>query len=266
MKAYKGFNVNADGNLQCRDFVFEEGVEYTHDGELKLCESGFHACENPLDIFRYYKIGIGTRVHQVDLSAVSKQTAEDSKRVAKTIKVGAKLDIAGIVKAGIDFIFSKTEATSGDGANAATSGKWANAATSGDGANAATSGYGANAATSGYGANAATSGYGANAATSGDGANAATSGDGANAATSGYGANAATSGYGANAEVKAPDSIAAVLGSGCKARGGMNSWLVLTEREDDYKILSIKAVEVDGKTIKADTWYQLIDGEIVEAE
>ena len=111
-----------------------------------------------------------------------------------------------------------------------------------------------------------TSGYGAHAATSGNCAHAATFGYGAHAATSGDFANAATSGYGANAEVKGKDSIASVLGYGCKARGGIGSWLVLTERDVGWFILGVQAVKVDGKKIKADTWYALKGGEVVEVD
>ena len=52
MKGYKGFNKD----MTCRDFQYEEGKEYTTDN-AKLCESGFHACEYPLDCFRYYAPG-----------------------------------------------------------------------------------------------------------------------------------------------------------------------------------------------------------------
>lgn len=49
MKAYKGF----DENLKCRDFQYEIGKEY-EEPNAKLCETGFHACENPIDVFEYY--------------------------------------------------------------------------------------------------------------------------------------------------------------------------------------------------------------------
>ena len=225
MKAYKGFNED----MTCRGFQYKEGGEYETD-KAKLCESGFHACENPLDCLNYYSPNDGCVYHEVEVSGDIEKAGDDSKVTATRIKIGARLSIAGIVKGAIDFIFSKAKPASGN---------YANAATSGDGANAATSGDYANAATSGFRANAATSGNYANAATSGDCA---------------------------NAEVNGKDAIAVVLGCKCKARGALGCWLVLTERDDDGHILGVQAVKVDSESIKADTWYELRDGKVVEAK
>jgi hypothetical protein len=175
---------------------------------------------------------------------------------------------------------SANAATTGDSANAATTGYRANAATTGDSANAATTGDRANAATTGYSANAATTGYRANAATTGDSANAATTGyranaattgDSANAATTGDRANAATTGYSANAEVKGTESIAAAIGINSTAKGALGCWIVLAEwyqDEENYKwhIKTVKSAKVDGKKIKADTWYKLNDGKFTECQ
>lgn len=68
------------------------------------------------------------------------------------------------------------------------------------------------------------------------------------------------------AEVKGKNSIAIVTGYKSMARGALGCWLVLTERNELGGILDMKAVEIDGKKIKADTWYSLIDGEIKEME
>ena len=66
------------------------------------------------------------------------------------------------------------------------------------------------------------------------------------------------------------ESIACALGKDCKAKGELGNWLVLVERGDwdgnTYPILAIKSVEVDGEAIKADTWYRLKDGGVVEVE
>ena len=57
---------------------------------------------------------------------------------------------------------------------------------------------------------------------------------------------------------------------GCKAKGGKNSVIVLTEWKwndyDEYIPTCVKAEVVDGERIKADTWYTLKNGEFVEAE
>ena len=69
-----------------------------------------------------------------------------------------------------------------------------------------------------------------------------------------------------NAKVGKKDSVAIVIGKHCKAAGVLGSWLVLTEHGCNSEIVDMKAVKVDGTTIKADTWYQLKHGEVIEAE
>ena len=48
------------------------------------------------------------------------------------------------------------------------------------------------------------------------------------------------------------------------ASGTLGCWLVLTERDDVRYIKEVRAVKVDGKRIKADTYYKLVDGEVKE--
>lgn len=103
MKAYKGFTKE----MTCRGFKFEEGKTY-HENKAELCKCGFHACEYPLDCFNYYS-PIDSVFHSVDLTEVDETRKEDTKISGKTIKIGARLDIAGIVKASIEYITSRTE-------------------------------------------------------------------------------------------------------------------------------------------------------------
>lgn len=83
MIGYKGF----DKDFKCRDFQYEVGKEYVHDGEVKLCESGFHFCENPQGVFGHYVPGNGNRFAIVEADGVSDERESDSKRVANECKV-----------------------------------------------------------------------------------------------------------------------------------------------------------------------------------
>ena len=51
IKVYKGFNADWTCNPEGVSYQYKVGETYTHDGDVKLCNSGFHACEYPLDIF-----------------------------------------------------------------------------------------------------------------------------------------------------------------------------------------------------------------------
>lgn len=93
MKCYKGF----DKGLKCRDFQYEIGKEYEEE-RAEICDTGFHACENPLDVFGYYAPA-DSRYCEVELDA-NNQKLDDSKRVGKKISIKAEIGIAGIIKTG----------------------------------------------------------------------------------------------------------------------------------------------------------------------
>ena len=61
MKGYKAFNPD----LTCRGFQFEIGKEYTHDGKIAVCESGFHFCKSLADCYRFYPMDESTRICEV---------------------------------------------------------------------------------------------------------------------------------------------------------------------------------------------------------
>jgi hypothetical protein len=103
MKAFKGFNQD----MTCRGFQYEEGKEYATD-KADLCETGFHACEYPLDCFGYYAPSESV-YHEVELEEVTDQTEDDTKRVGKRIKIGAALSVKGIVDASVKFIFDRVD-------------------------------------------------------------------------------------------------------------------------------------------------------------
>ena len=134
IKMYKGF----DKDLKCRGFQYEVGKEYREE-KADLCHSGFHACENPLDVFKYYSPNDGSRFCEVELDEISDQTASnDTKRCGKVIKIGAELNLAGICKAHFEYVTARCdpaktnaagdkEAASAGESGSASAGSWGSA-------------------------------------------------------------------------------------------------------------------------------------------
>ena len=256
IKSYKGFYKD----MTCKNKQYEVGKDYEEDKAV-ACECGMHACEYPLDCFKYYPPSKSVYCEVEQSGDISRH--DDSKIASTKMRIGAQLNIAGIVNAAIKYTKEKVEktcieykaATAGD-SGAATAGN-CGAATAGD--------YGA--ATAGD-CGAATAGY-CGAATAGN-SGAATAGY-CGAATAGY-CGAATAGdYGAatsrGKSSTGENGLSVARGKWVKAKGGLGSILVIAEEEkNSCKISSCKAVVVDGVNIKADTWYTLKDGELIEAE
>ena len=229
MKAYKGFS----RDMTCRGFQFEEGKTYEHQGEVNLCESGSHACEDPMDCLRYYD-PCESVYHEVELDGVSDERKEDTKVVGKKIRIGARMSIKSIVKASIDFAFASCkDAKDGDSA-------------SGDGSSQAASGYGSRQAASGNWSRQAASGYWSRQAASGDGSS------------------QAASGYWSSQETTGKNCVMMSAGYAGKAKGKIGSWIVLTEWEKG--VPNVVAKRIDGEEVKEDVWYTLKNGKFAEIE
>ena len=246
MKAYKGF----DKDLKCREFQYEVGKEYEEENSA-LCKKGFHACENPLDTFRYYR-PTDSRYCEVDVDDNGERNSTDSKVCGKHIKISAEIGLKGVINAGVRFVFDKCESATEENA-------------SGESGNAAASGERGNAAASGESGNAAASGERGNAAASGESGNAAASGWRGNAAASGWRGTAVVTGFAGRATALGEQCLAVAWGEDSLARGTVGNWIVVSERDDDGNIIDVKIAKVDGDTVKADTWYKLVNGEIMEA-
>ena len=245
MKYYKGFNPD----MTCRGFQFEEGKEYVHDGEVKLCESGFHACENPLEIFAHYPPCDGNgnlnRFHEVEMDDISDEREKGSTKVcARKIKVGAELNFFGLAKAHVEWVKSNLDKN----------------------ASAVNSGYRSSAVNSGDGSSAVNSGDGSSAVNSGNGSSAVNSGDGSSAVNSGNGSSAVNSGDESSAVNSGGNGIAVAWGKDGKAKGAKGCYLVLSEwgefNGNGYPLLGAKMVFVDGEKIKEDTFYELKNGRV----
>ena len=140
MKAYKGFNAD----MTCRGFQYKEGETY-HEDIADLCYKGFHACEYPLDVLAYYPPNSSV-YHEVELEEVSDERADDSKVCAKTIRVGARMDIASLVKASVEYTMfkcdgSRSKHTTGDYSVASATGDYSVASATGDWSVASATGF-----------------------------------------------------------------------------------------------------------------------------
>ena len=203
---YKGF----DKDLKCRGYQYEEGKEYIHEGEVKACEGGFHACENPFDVFDFYAPNEFHRFCEVEGSG--KEDKQDKKSSFEKIKIVAEIGLGGLIKAGVKFCLDRV--------------KWTDESS----------------ATGDYSGASATGNY-------------------SGASATGY-KSGASAGKG---------SVALSVGREARAKGSLGSWIVLTQchksEEDgqDYIDL-VKVAKVDGKRIKADTWYTLKEGKFVLAD
>ena len=61
------------------------------------------------------------------------------------------------------------------------------------------------------------------------------------------------------------DGLSVARGNNVRVKGGIGAVLVIAEEDtNSYDIKDWKAVVVDGETVKADTWYKLVNGELVE--
>ena len=201
MKAYKGF----DKDLKCIGFQYEVGKEY-EEANAALCKKGFHACENPLDTFRYYR-PTDSRYCEVDVDDNGERNSTDSKVCGKHIKISAEIGLKGVINAGVRFVFDKCESATEENA----------------------------------------------------------SGWSGNAAASGERGTAVVTGFAGRATALGEQCLAVAWGEDSLARGTVGNWIVVSERDDDGNIIDVKIAKVDGDTVKADTWYKLVNGEIMEA-
>ena len=218
--AYKGF----DKDMKCRGFQFREGETY-HENSAELCTRGFHACEMPLDVPGYYAPGDGSIYRKVEMEGVADERGADSKVCAKTIKIGAELGIAGLVKAQIEWV-KKTIGF--DGAIEAAKASKTNSAAGCRGAASATGNRGAASAT-------------------------------------GYQGAASATGYQGAASATGKASAAMATGYEGRVMGEIGCAIFALERDKKTsEILSVAAAIVDGEKIKAKTWYRCIGGKFVE--
>nr|DAH61586.1 MAG TPA: hypothetical protein [Caudoviricetes sp.] len=99
--SYKGFKQD----MTCSDFQYKEGESY-EEPSAKACERGFHACEYPLDCLGYYSPNESV-YHVVEQSGEISRHSDDTKVASTKIKIGAEINIAGLVKAAIEYTMKR---------------------------------------------------------------------------------------------------------------------------------------------------------------
>ena len=222
----KGF----DKDFRCRGFQFEPGKTYEEPGKPVICQKGFHYCTNPLDIFGYYPPA-DSRFGEVEGIGETVTHSEDSKVACSKIHIKAEIGLSALIGAGIKFVFNRVD--------------WTKAEQTTDAVRGAAS---------------ATGVQGAASATGVRGAASATGVQGAASATGVQGAASATG----------DEGCAVSLGIEGKAKGAKGAWLTLAEWKQDKKYdwhrVNVQTVQVDGKKIKADTFYSLVSGKFVESK
>ena len=231
IKSYKGF----DKNLKCRDFQYEIGKEYEMDGEIKVCNRGFHACESPFDVFDHYTM-IDSRFCEVEQDGNISKEDRGTKICSSKIKIKAELKLADMIYLGVEWL---KEITSPEKIKTSIKDN--------------SSGYGAKIGSSGYGAKIGSSGNYAKIGSSGDGAQIGSSGDGAQIDSTGEGC------------------VIMCAGINSVAKASKGSWITLSEwsysdKKQRYIPVCVKTEFVDGEKIKADTYYKLAGGVFKEIQ
>ena len=276
IKSYKGF----DKNLKCRDFQYEIGKEYEMDGEIKVCNRGFHACESPFDVFDHYTM-IDSRFCEVEQDGNISKEDRGTKICSSKIKIKAELKLADMINLGVEWLKEITspekiktsikDNSSGYGAKIGSSGYDAQIGSSGNGAQIGSSGNGAKIGSSGNGAKIGSSGYDAQIGSSGNGAQIGSSGNGAKIGSSGNGAKIGSSGYGAKIDSTGEGCVIMCAGINSVAKASKGSWITLSEwsysdKKKRYIPVCVKTEFVDGEKIKADTYYKLAGGVFKEIQ
>ena len=239
IKSYKGF----DSSLSCRGFQYEVGKEYEMDGRIECCKRGFHACESPLEVFDHYDM-LKSRFAEVEQSGIIDREEDSTKVCSSRIKIKAELKLSDIINIGVEWlkdITSPSKVKTGCALNDNGCEK----------KQIGSSGYYAQIGSSGY--------Y----------AQIGSSGDSAKIGSSGYSAKIGSSGDSAKIDSTGEYSVIMCAGHDSKAKAAIGSWITLAEWkriEDVWKPICVKTEQVDGKRIKADAYYRLIDGKFEEVK
>ena len=277
MKGYKAFSKG----LVCapdktKPFQFAENTVFETD-EAEICESGFHFCAEPLDVLDYYPLidDDGNMTEFAEVEALDEPKTDDGEKFCtKKIKIGAKIAFADFIKACFSLTCESVKKEAEEMKKDAESGGDDAKLVGGDDAQ-LVGGYAAKLV---GGDDAQLVGSYAAKLVGGDAAQ-LVGGDAAQLVggddaqlVGGYAAKLVG---GDDAQLVGGDAAKLVGGkhsivvgdNGSLVKGKKGALLVLVERKwegNEYIIKNYKAELVDGKKIKEDTFYRLVNGEFRE--
>ena len=268
-KGFKGFKKG----LICKDKQYAENTVFEEEKSV-ICRSGMHYCKNPFDVLDYYALvnEDGSFNEFAEVEALAEEKTDDNKKFCTTkLKVGAKLEFPMFIKACVDFVIEKTKFSVKDSEISDNGGDSAKIGSSGNSAQIGSSGNSAQIGSSGNSAKIGSSGYYAQIGSSGNFAKIGSSGDYAQIGSSGDFAKIGSSGYSAQIDSTGKFAVVMCAGRNSMAKAKKGSFITLaeweySEEENCYIPVNVKTRKVDGKHIKEDTFYKLIDGKFVEVE
>ncbi|EOF6637167.1 hypothetical protein ACK1IB_004796, partial [Salmonella enterica] len=194
---FKGFNKD----LKCRDFQFEIGKTFHHDGKVEACGSGFHACECPFDVFSYYSPADSRFAETISFGITDREEDGDTKIASASITIKAELTLPQFIQRGIEWIWSKIDKSleqqimCGDCSAATNTGNRSAATNTGYCSAATNTGYCSAATNTGYCSAATNTGYCSAATNTGDCSAATNTGYCSAATNTGYCSAATNTGY-----------------------------------------------------------------------
>ena len=242
---YKGFS----RDWSCRGFQFALGGTYEHEGEVKVCESGFHACQHPLEVFDYYAPAT-SRYAEVRLSGAKAWGDGNTKHAAAKITITAEVPLREMVERAVKHVVDRAVETN----EASAAGKGEVASATGNMSAASATGYrGAASATGEKGAASATDNMSVASATGNMSAASATGSMSAASATGNMSAASATGEH----------SVAMACGSAGHAMASEGCAIFLVERNLDLGIVAVWAGIAGSDGIEPGVWYTLREGKPV---
>jgi hypothetical protein len=262
LHGYKAY----DKDLKCRGYQYEIGKTYETDQHPVRCGStGFHWCENPLDMWSYYDITT-SRFTVVEASGEHDKGSDDTKIASARLTIGVELRLPEVIDRGIkwllEFCKDKTErghysqlAASGHYSQLAASGYYSQLAASGYSSQLAAAGHYSKLAASGHYSKLAASGHYSKLAVSGYSSQLAASGDSSQLAASGHSSQLAAAGHSSQLAASGDSSQLAASGYYSRLNLGENSAGVLAWHDGKRPRFTVLYTGENG--IKAGVWYCL---------